>query len=84
METEALGAIHTEEILAALDVGAIIEEYLDDAPYPSCLILGRSQAGRPLHVVCAPVAEERRLVIITAYQPDLSRWDADFRRRKPR
>lgn len=84
METEALGPIDTEEILAALDAGAIIEEYLDDTPYPSCLILGRTQAERPLHVVCAPVPEERRLIIITAYQPDPSRWEPDFRRRKPR
>jgi hypothetical protein len=84
MEAEALGPIATEEILAALDSGEIIEEYPDDVPYPSCLILGHTQSGRPLHVVCAPVVEEGRLVIITTYQPDPMRWEPGFRRRKPR
>ena len=84
MDTEPLGRIGVEEILAVLDSGEIIEEYREDIPYPSCLILGRTQPGRPLHVVCAPVPEEGRLIIITAYQPDPTRWEADWRRRKPR
>ena len=84
MEAEPLGRILTDEILAALDSGEIIEEYADDVPYPSCLVLGHTQTGRALHVVCAPVTEETRLIIITAYQPDPSRWEPDFRRRKTR
>ena len=51
-----------------LDSGEIIEEYPDDGPYPSCLIFGRTQEGRPLHVVCAPVMDEGRLIIITVYR----------------
>lgn len=84
MDTEPLGRIGVEEILAVLDSGEIIEEYREDIPYPSCLILGRTQPGRPLHVVCAPVPEEGQLIIITAYQPNPTRWEADWRRRKPR
>jgi len=53
----------------------------EDRPYPRCLILGRA-AGRPLHVVCAPVTAERKLVIITVYQPDPARWDPELRRRR--
>lgn len=84
METEPFGRILTDELLAALDSGEIIEEYADDVPYPSCLVFGHTPGGRPLHVVCAPVTEEGRLIIITAYQPDPVRWEADFRRRTPR
>lgn len=85
MDTEPLGRIVAEEILAVLDSGEIIEEYPDDVPYPSCLILGRTQGDSPLHIVCAPVLEEGRLIVITVYQqPDPTRWEADWRRRKPR
>ena len=84
MDTEPLGRIVADEILDALDSGKIIEEYPDDAPYPSCLLLGRTQSGRPLHIVCAPVLEEGRLIIITVYQPDPARWETDWQRRKPR
>ncbi|NGZ96370.1 MAG: hypothetical protein CV089_09625 [Nitrospira sp. WS110] len=76
--------ISVDEILEVLDSGGIIEEYPNDGPYPSCLIFGRTQEGRPLHLVCAPVVDEGRLIIITVYQPDPARWEADWRRRKVR
>ncbi len=82
METEPFGAIRLDEVLRALEIGAIIEEYPEDKPYPSCLVLGRTAAGRPLHIVCAPVPAERRLIVITTYQPDPERWDPDFRHRR--
>jgi hypothetical protein len=82
MESETFGLIRVDEVLEALDTGEIIEEYLDDQPYPSCLILGRTRAARPLHIVCAPVLTEHRLIVITIYQPDPARWEADFKRRK--
>ena len=82
MEAEPLGIIQVDEVLQVLESGEIIEEYPEDTPYPSCLILGRTTRGRPLHVVCAPVPGERRLIIITTYQPDPTRWDAEFRRRR--
>jgi len=82
METEPLGRIPVEEILQALDSGEIIEEYPEDKPYPSYLVLGQTTTGRPLHIVCAPVRTEVRLIIIITYQPDSDRWEPDFRRRK--
>jgi len=30
--------------------GKVIETYLEDEPYPSCLISGRTFGDRPLHV----------------------------------
>ena len=82
MESESFGLIRVDEVMEALNGGEIIEEYPDDQPYPSCLILGRTHAERPLHVVCAPVLAEQRLIIITIYQPDPARWEADFKGRK--
>lgn len=41
------------------------ETYSEDTPYPSCLIFGRTAAERPLHIVCAPVLAEERLIITT-------------------
>ncbi|MFB0533457.1 MAG: DUF4258 domain-containing protein [Anaerolineae bacterium] len=63
-----------------MPLGEIIEDYPDDTPYPSCLVLGRTQRGRPVHVVCAHVPEEDRSIIITVYEPDPDRW-IEFRRR---
>ncbi len=82
MESEFFGLIRVDEVLEALDAGEIIEEYPDDQPYPSCLIFGRTQVARPLHIVCAPVLTEQRLIVITIYQPDPARWEADFKGRK--
>ena len=82
MESESFGLIRVDDVLEALDRGEIIEEYSDDQPYPSCLILGRTLTERPLHVVCAPVVAERRLIVITTYRPDPVKWDADFKWRR--
>jgi len=81
MEAEPLGIIRVDEVLQALERGEIIEEYPEDQPYASCLVLGRTALGRPLHIVCAPVPDERRLIIVTTYQPDPRRWDPEFRQR---
>ena len=82
MESEPYGIIRVDDVVQCLRSGEIIEEYLDDQPYPSCLVLGRTAEGRALHVVCAPVVSERRLIVITTYEPDPDRWDRAFRRRR--
>ena len=58
----------------------VIEDYPDDKYGPSCLILGYTEGGRPLHVQCS--YPSRPLVkIITLYQPDPDLW-IDFRVRR--
>jgi hypothetical protein len=58
----------------------IIEDYPDDKYGPSCLILGYTKSGRPLHVQCS--YPSRPLVkIITLYEPDPDLW-LDFRVRR--
>ena len=58
----------------------VIENYPDDKYGPSCLILGFTNAGRPLHVHCSH--PQRPLVkIITVYEPDAELW-FDLRTRR--
>ena len=42
--------ISAEEVRYMLETGEAIEEYPDDTPYPSCLILGFYK-GRIIHIV---------------------------------
>ncbi|TVR05948.1 MAG: DUF4258 domain-containing protein [Spirochaetaceae bacterium] len=75
------------ELITTLDVrntiatGVVIEDYPEDVRGHSCLILGESINGRPLHVVCAP--KDDYLAIITAYLPDRRKWYDDYARRRP-
>lgn len=73
--------ISLAEIEEAFSNGAeLVEDYPDDKYCPSCLLLGFSNAGRPLHLQCS--YPSRPLVkIITLYEPDPDRW-VDFITRK--
>jgi hypothetical protein len=58
----------------------VIEDYPDDKYGPTCLVLGFTQAGRPLHVQCSH--PDRPLIrIVTAYEPDPELW-TDLRARR--
>lgn len=72
--------ISTREIRQVIERGEIIENYPEDSRGHSCLMLGRGEANRPIHVVCA--AKEDYLAIITAYIPGETEWINDFRTRR--
>ncbi|HAP68090.1 MAG TPA: hypothetical protein DCQ99_10085 [Nitrospinae bacterium] len=59
------------EVEKAVFQGEIIEEYPDDKYSPSCLVYGKTQGGRDLHV---QVSFPPSVVIITAYEPDQKEW----------
>ena len=67
------------DVCRAIDTGEIIEQYPDDFPFSSCLIMGRSE-GRIIHVVAS--INEGMIYIITAYIPDNTAWENDFKTRK--
>jgi hypothetical protein len=69
--------ITTEEVRRAIAEGKVIEDYPADPRGHSCLILGRGEANRPIHLVCSP--KEDYLAIITAYVPDSGEWSEDFK-----
>lgn len=54
--------IGMEEGRRAIEAGDVIEEYPDDTPFPSRLILGR-RGSNPLHVVAAEKEEYMNCVI---------------------
>lgn len=73
-----IGIVEINE--AILGKSAIIEDYPEDKYGPSCLILGFTKIGRPLHIQCS--YPSRPLIkIITLYEPDPYLW-VDFRVRK--
>lgn len=72
-------AITEDDIKAAIQNGEIIENYPDDYPWPSCLILGHTN-NKPLHICLASNYEAVKL--ITAYYPDPLKWSSDFKNRK--
>ena len=72
--------ISQEDIEYALSNGEIIENYEDDYPYPSCLVLGVNKSNEYIHIVCGSNGTE--LWLITAYYPDKLEWKDDLKTRK--
>ena len=62
------------EIQEAIITGSqIVEDYPNDKYGPSCLILGFTSTGRPLHIQCS--YPSRPLIkLITLYEPDEDLW----------
>jgi predicted AlkP superfamily phosphohydrolase/phosphomutase len=73
--------VSIEQVLDSVPSGEIIEQYIDDKPYPSCLVY--SDSNGPLHSVWAYNQANSWAVLITVYRPDPQRW-IDWRRRKPK
>ena len=65
---------------ATLNRSEVIEDYPDDKYGPSCLILGFTNAGRPLHLQCTH-PDRPTIRIITLYEPNPDLW-IDFRTRR--
>lgn len=74
--------IQAKDIRHVVEMGEIIEQYPDDFPYPSCLILGEAESHQLIHVVMSDEGTASR--IITAYLPSLDKWEADLKTRKER
>ena len=62
-------SIRPEQVEHILAEGDVIEEYADDIPLPSKLMMGIVD-GRPLHVVAADDVRASQVVVITVYEPD--------------
>lgn len=73
--------VSLEEIIFSVMNGEIIENYPDDFPFPSCLILGTNQQQEPIHSVWAYNENTDFAVLITVYRPDFNMW-SEWRVRK--
>ena len=68
------------EIRQAGEEAKIIENYPDDKYSPSCLLLGFTKTGRPLHIQVS-LAESDLIKIITIYEPSDREWVSYEKRR---
>jgi hypothetical protein len=75
--------IAKEDVRQVLSTGKMIEAYPEDEPYPSRLVLGWVGA-RPIHVVVADNPVQQEAIVVTVYEPDPTRWETGFERRRQR
>lgn len=79
MSRMAERCITFDDVICGIKNGKIIEQYPNDYPYPSCLVVGFAIQNKYVHVVVSDDGE--RLWIVTAYFPDAEKWDKTFERR---
>ena len=72
--------ISEREIREAGRQATIIEDYPADKYSPSCLLLGFTQAGRPLHIHIS-LADSEPIRVVTLYEPDPAEW-IDYSQRR--
>jgi Domain of unknown function (DUF4258) len=61
--------------------GEVIEDYPHAFPFPAKLLLGWSN-GRSFHVVAAEDRNKQLVIVITAYEPTLNKWEPDRKTRR--
>lgn len=72
--------IRRRDVLNCINKGETIENYPDDFPHPSCLIFGYTLKGKAIHVVAG--CDEEYVYIITAYYPNVEKFNDDLKTRK--
>ena len=70
------------DVLSVLRRARLVENYPEHKRGPCCLVCGRDEAGRYLHVVCTTTLEIA--VIITVYVPKLPKWETPLMRGRER
>lgn len=71
--------ISLDEALAALQRGKILERYPGHRRGACCLVVGHTDEGRPLHMVCTTA--QPLLILITVYEPKPPKWITPRKRR---
>ncbi|MCG8478239.1 MAG: DUF4258 domain-containing protein [Spirochaetales bacterium] len=67
-------------VVDTIEHGEAIEFYGNDDPFPSVLVAHITDA--PLHVVVAYDEHLREAHVVTAYRPDVERFEDDFKTRR--
>ncbi len=67
------------EVEEAILRGLILEQYLDTGRGESCLIVGFTNIGKPIHMVCGKTNNEE-LAIITVYIPTPPKFKNPYER----
>ena len=66
------------EVEEALSSGRMLEQYADDGRGESCLMVGFTKKGKPLHIVCGKAGDT--MAIITVYIPTAPKFVNPFER----
>nr|HET6901381.1 DUF4258 domain-containing protein [Ktedonobacteraceae bacterium] len=74
-------SISDECVEHILQSGEVIEYYPQAFPFPAKLLLGWWN-GRPIHVVAAENSSKEQVIVITAYEPTLEKWETDRKTRR--
>jgi hypothetical protein len=72
--------ISRKEVKNTLENGEVVEEYPDDTPFASMLLMGKESL--PIHVVAAYDEMEKMVYVITAYRPDSRYFEEDMKTRR--
>jgi len=67
-----------EDVLYGIKNGEIIEHYSEHKRGPCCLINGKTNKNKPIHVVTTTM--QKSLVIITVYEPKTPKWISPTKR----
>jgi len=83
LERIAERELRQNQLVQVLLSGEQIEDYPNDKPFPSALFLG-FPFGKATHVVASFDEEGDCVYIITAYEPSLDVFEADYKTRRKR
>ncbi|MFN0175031.1 MAG: DUF4258 domain-containing protein [Saprospiraceae bacterium] len=73
--------ISRDEVINVMENGEVIRQYFEDRPFPSALVLGFPE-NRAIHVVVSFDETAEQIFVITAYEPDLTIFEPDFKTKK--
>ena len=71
-------SLSLQEVETALLAGRILEQYEDTGRGESCLVVGFTEVGKPVHIVCGRLGEQ--MVVITIYVPKPPKFKMPYER----
>ncbi|MDP4175922.1 MAG: DUF4258 domain-containing protein [Bacteroidota bacterium] len=74
--------VSATDVLEVLRHGQVVQDYPDDTPHPSKLLMGKT-ANRVKHVVVAENHVDKEIITITVYEPDPLKWEPGFLKKRP-
>jgi len=74
-------SISPKDVRKIVESGETINDYPDDTPYPSKLILGYV-GKRPIHIVLGYNELDETCIAITVYEPSSDIWKEGFKEKR--